>query len=89
VVFIDYVCLLLTFKRFIMKGKMIGILTYGSCLLVGLMIGNGIGSSINTVDNTISENTKNIERMLVMSADIDLKMGLILEKVKSLENKKQ
>jgi len=72
-----------------MKGKMIGILTYGSCLLVGLMIGNGIGSSINTVDNTISENTKNIERMLVMSADIDLKMGLILEKVKSLENKKQ
>ena len=72
-----------------MKGKMIGILTYGSCLLVGLMIGNGIGSSINTVDNTISENTKNIERMLVMSADIDLKMGLILEKVKGLENKKQ
>jgi len=71
-----------------MKGKMIDILTYGSCLLVGLMIGNGIGSSINTVDNTISENTKNIEHMLVMSADIDLKMGLILDKVKALENKK-
>ena len=70
-----------------MKGKMIDILTYGSCLLVGLIIGNGIGSSINTVDNTISENTKRIESMSVVAAEIDLKMGLILEKVKALEKK--
>ena len=69
-----------------MKGKIINILTYGSCLLVGLIIGNGIGSSINAVDNTISENTKRIERMSVIAAEIDLKMGLILEKVKKLED---
>ena len=70
-----------------MKGKMIDILTYGSCLLVGLIIGNGIGSSINTVDDGISENTKRIESMSVVAAEIDLKMGLILEKVKALEKK--
>ena len=70
-----------------MKGKMIDILTYGSCLLVGLIIGNGIGSSINNIDDGISENTKRIESMSVVAAEIDLKMGLILEKVKALEKK--
>ena len=70
-----------------MKGKMIDVFIYASCILVGLMIGDGIGSRVNNVDKGISENTKSIERMQVMAAQIDLKMGLILEKVKKLEER--
>ncbi len=66
--------------------KLIDFVIFGSCLVVGLMIGDGIGSRVNNVDNSISENAKKIERMEVMAAEIDLKMGLILEKVKKLED---
>tara|TARA_R110000824_G_scaffold33981_3_gene108495 strand:+ start:3870 stop:4088 length:219 start_codon:yes stop_codon:yes gene_type:complete len=72
-----------------MKGKMIDVFIYACCILVGLGIGDVIGSRVNNVDATISENTKRIERMQIVAAQIDLKMGLILEKVKGLENKKQ
>jgi len=68
-----------------MKLDIIDFVIFGSCLVVGLMIGDGIGSRVNNVDNSISENAKKIERMEVMAADIDLKMGLILEEVKELK----
>ena len=55
---------------------------YGGCLVCGLMIGYGITSKTDSVDKGISENAKNIE---VMAADIELKMGLILEEVKKLK----
>lgn len=70
-----------------MKEKFIDIFIYACCLLVGLMIGDGIGSKVNSVDIGMNENAKSIERMHVMAAEIDLKMGLILEKVKELEDR--
>ena len=70
-----------------MKEKFIDIFIYACCLLVGLMSGDGIGSKVNSVDIGMNENAKSIERMHVMAAEIDLKMGLILEKVKELEDR--
>jgi len=71
-----------------MKGKLIDLVLYGGCLLLGLMIGDGIGSRVNDVDKSINSNAKKIEQMQLIAAQIDIKMALVLEQVKRMDNNK-
>ena len=44
------------------KEKPVGqLFIYACCLLVGLMIGDGIGSKVNSIDIGMNENAKSID----------------------------
>lgn len=66
-----------------MEDYILKVIICGSCFVVGISFANLLISNEKIED----ERSARIERIEEMAADIDLKMGLILEKVKELKDR--
>ncbi len=64
-----------------MEDYILKVIICGSCFVVGMSFANLLISNEKIED----ERSARIERIEEMAADIDLKMGLILENVKDLK----
>ena len=67
-----------------MKIEIIDLVIFGNFVIIGLIVASIFTDISNKRKMVVEGHADRLDRIEVMAADIDLKMGLILDKVKKM-----